>query len=52
MECYRLGANSYVVKPVDFELFARALQALGSYWLGLNEHLPAAGAASAGEVPV
>jgi two-component system response regulator len=37
MESYRLGANSYVVRPVDFDQFARALQAIGSYWLELNE---------------
>ena len=36
-ESYRLGANSYVVKPVDFDQFAAALQAIGAYWLALNE---------------
>ncbi len=36
-ESYRLGANSYVVKPVDFDQFAGALQAIGAYWLELNE---------------
>jgi len=50
-ECYRLGANSYVVKPVDFDLFARALQAIGSYWLELNERVPSAGAAFPAEGP-
>ena len=34
---YRLGANSYVVKPVEFENFASAIQELGLYWLLLNE---------------
>jgi two-component system response regulator len=34
---YRLGANSYVRKPVDFGDFLRATQQLGLYWLVLNE---------------
>jgi two-component system response regulator len=50
-ECYRLGANSYVVKPVDFDLFARALQAIGSYWLELNERAQVARLGSGGEGP-
>jgi two-component system response regulator len=36
-ESYRLGANSYVVKPVDFDQFAEAMRQLGSYWLQLNQ---------------
>ena len=41
IESYRLGVNSYVVKPVSFDEFAVAVQQLGLYWLLLNER-PAA----------
>ena len=33
---YTLGANSYIVKPVDFDAFARAVSDVGLYWLLLN----------------
>jgi len=36
-ECYGLGVNSYVVKPVEFENFAKAVSELGLYWLLINE---------------
>lgn len=36
---YQLGVNSYVVKPVEFEGFARAVSELGLYWL-LTNHPP------------
>ncbi|MEV0131975.1 response regulator [Dactylosporangium sp. NPDC050688] len=34
--CYELGANSYIVKPVDMEQFMSAVNSIGGYWLGLN----------------
>lgn len=40
VECYKLGVNSYVVKPVQFEDFARAVADLGLYWILLNQAPP------------
>lgn len=37
VEGYRLGVNSYVVKPVEFENFVKAVADLGLYWMLLNE---------------
>ncbi len=37
--CYKLGVNSYIVKPVGFENFTQSIAQLGVYWLLLN-HLP------------
>ena len=36
MESYKLGANGYVVKPLDFESFSAAVTRLGHYWLLVN----------------
>jgi CheY-like chemotaxis protein len=40
---YRLGANSYVRKPVDFNQFIEATRQLGLYWLVLNQAPPRGG---------
>jgi len=36
-ECYKLGVNSYVVKPVEFDRFYKAVGDLATYWLVLNK---------------
>jgi two-component system, response regulator len=35
--CYELGANSYIVKPVEFENFTKSVIDLGVYWLVMNK---------------
>ena len=37
IDSYKLGVNSYIVKPVDFDKFVEAVGKLGLYWLLLNE---------------
>ena len=37
---YKLGVNAYVVKPVEFENFVKAVKELGSFWAILNEPPP------------
>jgi CheY-like chemotaxis protein len=39
VEAYQLGANSYVVKPLEFEQFTEAVSQLGLYWMLLNKSL-------------
>lgn len=43
LEGYRLGVNSYVRKPVDFNEFVEAVRQVGLYWLVLNESPPSQG---------
>jgi len=40
VESYKLGVNSYIVKPVDFDKFLSTVQELGLYWLLLNKPPP------------
>jgi two-component system response regulator len=41
IECYRLGANSYLRKPVSFLNFVELAQLIGTYWLKFNQTPPA-----------
>ena len=37
IESYKLGVNSYVIKPTDSQKFAQTIQAIARYWLSINE---------------
>jgi two-component system response regulator len=37
IDAYKLGVNSYIVKPVDFDQFIKAVEEIGLYWLLLNK---------------
>ena len=37
VETYKLGVNSYILKPVDFDQFTESVKQLGYYWLLLNQ---------------
>jgi len=43
IDCYKHGVNAYVVKPVDFTEFMKAVKQLGIFWVAINEPPPPAG---------
>jgi CheY-like chemotaxis protein len=43
VECYKHGVNAYVVKPVDFAEFIKAVKHLGIFWAAINEPPPQTG---------
>ena len=36
-ECYRLGVNGYVTKPIQYEDLTEAIARIGTYWLTVNQ---------------
>jgi two-component system response regulator len=40
IQCYTLHANSYIVKPVDFDTYRDTISLLGLYWLSKNQNIP------------
>ena len=51
IESYKLGVNSYIVKPVDFEQFSDSMKQLGLYWMLLNVPPPSAGSPQGPDAP-
>ena len=47
-QCYQAGANSCVVKPIEFRALAETLRELGRYWLRLNRAAPSGTGAASG----
>jgi len=47
VECYNHGVNAYVVKPVDFTEFMKAVKMLGIFWAAVNEPPPQTGSGAA-----
>ena len=47
-QCYQAGANSCVVKPIEFRALAETLRELGRYWLRLNRPAPSGAGAPSG----
>jgi len=47
-QCYQAGANSCIVKPIEFRALAETLQELGRYWLRLNRPAPSGVGAASG----
>jgi two-component system response regulator len=43
VESYKLGVNSYIVKPVDFDSFAETVAQVGMYWVLANQTAPEPG---------
>jgi two-component system, response regulator len=39
MQSYEVGANSYIIKPVDFQQFTESVRDIGKYWLVINHAL-------------
>jgi two-component system, response regulator len=51
VETYKLGVNSYIVKPVDFEQFNEVAKQLGDYWLLINRQPASRNGSSAPTIP-
>jgi two-component system response regulator len=37
LESYKLGVNAYIVKPVDYDKFVKAISEIGMFWLVMNQ---------------